>query len=156
VRGDEAVDLAKQYRPIGILLDIQLPVKSGWEVMDELKNTPETRHIPVHIMSSHELKTESLLKGAVDFVAKPVAFDKMSEIFKKIEYVLTHHPKKVLIIEENAKHAKALAYFLETFDVSLEIKSGVSDAIQSLRDKNTDCVILDMEVPDQNAYNTLE
>ena len=156
VRGDEAVALAKQFRPIGILLDIQLPIKSGWEVMDELKNAPETRHIPVHIMSSHEVKSESLLKGAVDFVSKPMAFDKMSEIFKKIEYVLTHHPKKVLIIEENAKHAKALAYFLETFDVSLDIKSDVSDAIQSLRDKNTDCVILDMEVPDQNAYNTLE
>ena len=65
VRGDEAVELAKQFLPIGILLDIQLPVKSGWEVMDELKNTPETRHIPVHIMSSHEVKNESLLKGAV-------------------------------------------------------------------------------------------
>lgn len=156
VRGDEGISLAKQFIPSGILLDIQLPIKSGWEVMEELKNNAETRHIPVHIMSSHEAKTESLMKGAVDFINKPVAFDQMQDIFNKIEYVLTHHPKKVLIVEENARHAKALAYFLETFDVNLETKNDVDDAIVSLRDRNTDCVILDMGVPDQKAYDTLD
>jgi signal transduction histidine kinase/DNA-binding response OmpR family regulator/CHASE3 domain sensor protein len=156
VRGDEGITLAKQFSPLGILLDIQLPVKSGWEVMEELKSTPETRHIPVHIMSSHEVKSESLLEGAVDFINKPFAFDQMQEIFKKIEYVLTHHPKKVLIVEENARHAKALAYFLETFEVNLEIRNEVSDAIASLKDKNVDCVILDMGIPNQKSYDTLD
>ncbi|WP_276370446.1 response regulator [Chryseolinea sp. H1M3-3] len=156
VRGDEGIMLAQQFLPLGILLDIQLPVKSGWEVMEELKQNQETRHIPVHIMSSHEVKKESLVKGAVDFISKPMAFDQMSEIFKKIEYVLTHHPKKVLIVEENAKHAKALAYFLESFDVNLDIKSRVDDAIESLKGNKSDCVILDMEIPDQHSYTILE
>ena len=156
VRGDEAVDLARQYRPLGILLDIQLPVKSGWDVMEELKSDPATRHIPVHIMSSHQVKTESLLKGAVDFINKPFAFEQMQDIFQKIEYVLTHHPKKVLIVEENAKHAKALAYFLETFELNLEISKDVNAAIDSLHDEKVDCVILDMGIPDQKAYDTLE
>ena len=156
VRGDEGIDLAKQFSPLGILLDIQLPVKSGWEVMEELKGTPETRHIPVHIMSSHQVKSESLLQGAVDFINKPFAFDQMQEVFKKIEYVLAHHPKKVLIVEENARHAKALAYFLETFEVNLEIKNDVTDAISSLKDKNVDCVILDMGIPDKKSYDTLD
>jgi signal transduction histidine kinase/DNA-binding response OmpR family regulator/CHASE3 domain sensor protein len=156
VRGDEAIELAKQYVPVGILLDIQLPVRSGWEVMEDLKSMPETRHIPVHIMSSHEVKSESLTKGAVDFIEKPVAFEHMQQIFKKIEYVLQHHPKKVLIVEENARHAKALAYFLETFDVNLEIQSEVSTAIESLQTDKVDCVILDMGIPDRQAYDTLE
>ncbi len=156
VRGDEGIELARQFLPIGILLDIQLPIKSGWEVMADLKNNPETRHIPVHMMSSYELKGESLLQGAVDFINKPVAFDQMQDIFKKIEYVLTHQPKKVLIVEENAKHAKALAYFLETFEVNLEIANEVGAAIDSLRNKDVDCVILDMGIPDQKAYDTLE
>jgi signal transduction histidine kinase/DNA-binding response OmpR family regulator/CHASE3 domain sensor protein len=156
VRGDEGLSLAKELLPVGILLDIQLPIKSGWEVMSELKEDTRTRHIPVHIMSSHEVKRESLMKGAVDFINKPVAFEKMGDVFQKIEYVLTHHPKKVLIVEENPKHAKALAYFLETFDLNLEIKNDVHDAVQSLRDQRTDCVILDMGIPDQKAYETLE
>jgi len=156
VRGDEGIELARKFNPVGILLDIQLPVKSGWEVMDDLKADPGTRQIPIHIMSSFGVKNESLLKGAVDFINKPFAFDKMSDIFKKIEYVLTHHPKKVLIVEENPRHAKALASFLETFDVSLEINNGVTEAIESLKNKNVDCVILDMGVPDQKAYDTLD
>jgi len=156
VRGDEGVELAQKYHPNGILLDIQLPVKSGWQVMDDLKSNAQTRSIPVHIMSSHEVKNKSLLSGAVDFINKPVAFEKMSSIFQKIEDVLSRHPKKVLIVEENAKHAQALAYFLEGFNVSAEIKNSIGDGIKALNEKDVDCVILDMGIPAQGSYDTLE
>lgn len=156
VRGDEGIVLAKKFSPLGILLDIQLPVKSGWQVMEELKSDNQTRHIPVHIMSSYEVRHESLRKGAVDFINKPIAFERMQDIFKKIEYVLTQHPKKVLIVEENPQHAKALAYFLETFDMSLEIRNRIDGAIDSLRKDSVDCVILDMGIPDQKSYDMLE
>ncbi|GAB3922997.1 response regulator [Larkinella terrae] len=156
VRGDEGLKLAGIYKPLGILLDIQLPIMSGWQVMDALKADSQTRHIPVHIMSSHKLKNESLLKGAVDFVDKPMAFEQMQEVFKKIEYVLNRTSKKVLIIEDNPKHAKALAYFLETFNIHSELKSNVSEGVNSLRKDEIDCVILDMGIPDSKAYETLE
>lgn len=156
VRGDEGIVLAQQYNPVGILLDIQLPVKDGWEVMEELKSNPHTRHIPVHVMSSLEAKKESLTKGAVDFINKPVAFEQMQEVFKKIEKVISRDHKKVLIVEENPKHAKALAYFLETFNVSTQISGSVHDGVSSLKTQEVDCVILDMGIPDQHAYETLE
>ncbi len=156
VRGDEGVDLAKQYHPHGILLDIQLPVKSGWQVMDELKADPETKPIPVHMMSSHEAKNKSLSAGAVDFISKPVAFEKMTLVFQKIEDALSRQPKKVLIVEENPMHAKALAYFLESFNVAAEIKNTVNDGIRALSGNNVDCVILDMGIPAQGSYDTLE
>jgi signal transduction histidine kinase/DNA-binding response OmpR family regulator/CHASE3 domain sensor protein len=156
VRGDEGLELAHHFLPIGVLLDIQLPVISGWEVMDELKNNPKTRHIPVHIMSSYEVKSESLVKGAVDFINKPMAFEQMQTIFEKIEQVLTRNPKKVLIVEENTKHARALAYFLETYNINLEVKHGVDEAVGSLKQDSIDCVILDMGIPDQKSYDTLE
>jgi len=156
VRGDEGIELAKQYKPIGILLDIQLPVKDGWEVMEELKSDPSTRHIPVHMMSSLEAKKESRMKGAVDFINKPMAFEQMQEVFKKIEHVLAKESKKVLIVEENPKHAKALAYFLETFNVSTEISNTVDKGLNALNKNEVDCVILDMGIPDQHAYETLE
>jgi len=156
VRGDEGVELAQNLQPTGILLDIQLPVKDGWEVMEDLKSDPATRHIPVHIMSSFEVKNKSISKGAIDFINKPIAFDQLQEIFQKIEHVLNKNPRKVLIVEENPKHAKALAYFLETFNVSAEIKTNVNDSVNALKEKEVNCVILDMGVPDQKAYETLE
>jgi signal transduction histidine kinase/CheY-like chemotaxis protein/CHASE3 domain sensor protein len=156
VRGDEGLQLATTFKPQGILLDLQLPVMSGWEVMDALKANPQTRPIPVHMMSSHKVKNESMLKGAIDFVDKPMAFEQMHEVFKKIEYVLNRDAKKVLIIEDNPKHAKALAYFLETFNINSELKSNISDGIVALKNKEVDCVILDMGIPDNKAYETLE
>lgn len=156
VRGDYALNLAIIYKPVGVLLDIQLPIKSGWEVMEELKNNTQTKHIPVHIMSSHKLKQESLLKGAVNFLDKPIAFEQMPEIFKRIEHIINRESKKVLIIEDNSKHAKALAYFLETYNINSEIKSEVSEGLEVLKKSDVDCVILDMGVPDKHAYEILE
>jgi len=156
VRGDHALPAAKKYHPQAVLLDIQLPIMDGWAVMDELKGDKETRHIPVHIMSSLEVKKESLLKGAIDFINKPVALEQMTSVFQKIESALSRSPKKVLIVEENPKHASALAYFLSSFNISLEVKNNVADSIDALGTAEVDCVILDMGVPDEMGYNTLE
>jgi signal transduction histidine kinase/DNA-binding response OmpR family regulator/CHASE3 domain sensor protein/HAMP domain-containing protein len=156
VRGDVGIELANQYRPLAILLDIQLPVKDGWQVMEELKSNPATRPIPVHIMSSLSVKRESLLKGAVDFIDKPVALEHMRQIFEKLEDALSRHPKKVLIVEENEQHAKALSYFLSNSNIQTTVVSNVAESIDALHKKEVDCVILDMGIPDKNAYETLE
>ena len=59
-------------------------------------------------------------------------------------------------MEENPKHASALSYFLSSFNISLEVKNNVEDSITALRTADVDCVILDMGVPDEMGYNTLE
>ncbi len=156
VRGDVGIELANYYKPLAILLDIQLPVKDGWQVMEELKSNPATRPIPVHIMSSLEVKKESLLKGAVDFINKPVALEHMKQIFQKLEQALSRHPKKVLIVEENQQHARALSYFLSNYNIQTEVVNNVSQSVEALQKKEVECVILDMGIPDKNAYLTLE
>jgi signal transduction histidine kinase/DNA-binding response OmpR family regulator/CHASE3 domain sensor protein len=156
VRGDQALNLAMVYRPVGILLDIQLPIKSGWEVIEELKGNSQTKHIPVHMMSSHKMKQESLLKGAVNFLDKPVAFEQMPEIFRRIEHIVNRESQKVLIVEDNPQHAKALAYFLETYNINSEIRSHVDDGVDALQKSEVDCVILDMGIPAKQAYEILE
>ena len=156
VRGDHAFNLAVAYRPVGILLDIELPVKNGWEVMEELKASRQTRHIPVHIMSSHKVRQESLLKGAVNFLDKPAAYEQIPEVFRRIEQIVNKESKKVLIIEDNPKHARALSTFLESNNINSAISSEVSDGVQALRNDDVDCVILDMGIPDKQAYEILE
>ncbi|WP_412466831.1 response regulator [Pedobacter sp. KLB.chiD] len=156
VRGDVGIEMAKTFKPLAILLDIQLPVKDGWQVMEELKSDPATRPIPVHIMSSLQVKKESLLKGAVDFINKPFAFEHMQEIFSKLEHALSRHPKKVLIVEENEQHAKALSYFLSNFNIQTEIVNQVNESVSALHRPEVNCVILDMGIPDKHAYETLE
>jgi signal transduction histidine kinase/DNA-binding response OmpR family regulator/CHASE3 domain sensor protein len=156
VRGDEGLELAKRIKPSGILLDVQLPIKSGWEVIEELKEDISTSKIPVHMMSVYEVKKESISKGAIDFINKPVAFEKMQDVFKRIEYVLNKEPGKVLIVEDNGVHAKALAFFLQNFKVRVEVRHSVNEVIGTIGNKEVDCVILDTGIPDNLNYNTLE
>ncbi|MDO6435363.1 response regulator [Flavitalea sp. BT771] len=156
VRGDTVVSLAKTYNPMGILLDIQLPVRNGWEVMDDLKKDPKTRHIPVHIISSFEVKNESLIKGAIDFISKPMAFEKMDAVFERIEYVLNRSSRKVLIIEDNTRHAEALSYFLGTHDVRSEIAHTIAESITMLEKEAVHCVILSREAADEADRESLD
>ena len=156
VRGDEAFRMAQAFRPTGILLDIELPVKSGWEVMEELKSDAMTRHIPVHIMSSHKARQESLLKGAVNFLDKPVAFEQIPEVFKRIEQIVNRESQKVLIVEDNSKHAQALSFFLGNNNIQSEISSDIAQSIETLQKEDVDCVILDMGIPDKQAYEILD
>jgi signal transduction histidine kinase/DNA-binding response OmpR family regulator/CHASE3 domain sensor protein len=155
VSGDAAVRMARRFLPMGILLDIQLPVKNGWEVMDELKKDPHTRLIPVHIMSSFEVKSESLRKGAIDFLSKPGAFENMDNVFERIEYYLNRSARKVLIVEDNSRHAEALAYFLGTHHVRMEIAGTIADSIGLLKKEEVHGVILSRETG-QEELDTLE
>ncbi len=156
VRGDRGLAAALEYRPQAILLDVQLPVKDGWQVMDDLKSNQETKHIPVHMMSALHVKNESLMKGAIDFISKPVALDQMTDVFRKIEEALKKGPQKVLIVEENAKHASALSYFLSNFNISLSVENNVEDSVKALTANHVDCVILDIGASRGNEYEIIE
>ncbi|WP_431217569.1 response regulator [Puia sp. P3] len=142
VSGDAGIQMARRYRPMGILLDIQLPVKNGWEVMDELKRNPQTRGIPVHIMSSYEVRNESLMKGAVDFMSKQALFGNMEEAFGKIDYWLNRNARKVLIVEDNIRHAQALAWFLSSHHLNMEIAATIQESIGMLGKESVHGVIL--------------
>ena len=156
VKGDEVLPNAARYMPTGILLDIQLPIKDGLSVMDELKKNPKTRPIPVHIMSSFEVKKESINRGAIDFVTKPVLQEQMAAILEKIEQTVRNDKKKVLIVEDNTHHAKALAYFLASHQVNAEISEDIHRSAKALQKKEVNCVILDMGLPGVKAYEALD
>jgi len=81
---------------------------------------------------------------------------KMTQVLQRIESVLTKEPKKVLIIEENRIHARALFYFLENFNIGSEIRSGVEESIKALKHKDANCIILDISEENLQLYDSLE
>ena len=72
MRGADAIDLAKQFQPTAISLDVFLPDMLGWTVLSQLKLNPLTRHIPVQIITLDEDRQHGLARGAFSFVTKPV------------------------------------------------------------------------------------
>ncbi|MBC7770342.1 MAG: PleD family two-component system response regulator [Phycisphaerales bacterium] len=75
-RGEEAVQLAKREKPDLILLDVMMPGGiDGYEACRRLKAQPETRHIPVIILTTLDDRTEKLRglqAGAEEFLTKPI------------------------------------------------------------------------------------
>lgn len=78
--GEEGIELAREFLPKGIILDIKLPGIDGWEVLERLKNSARTRHIPVHMISSYEETIEAYNKGVFGYLTKPVTKDKLESI----------------------------------------------------------------------------
>ena len=73
MRGADALELAKQYQPSAVSLDVFLPDMLGWTVLSQLKQNPLTRHIPVQIITMDEDRQHGLARGAFSFVTKPTS-----------------------------------------------------------------------------------
>ena len=72
--GGEALELARTETPDLILLDVMMPVMTGYEVLNKLKADPATEHIPVIMLSAKSQRTEvdeGLAGGAREYICKP-------------------------------------------------------------------------------------
>ena len=79
--GRTGVDLAHQYQPDAITLDLDMPGVDGFAVLERLKRHPDTRHIPVHIISGVERRHEGLQAGAIAYLEKPVSAEALDDAF---------------------------------------------------------------------------
>src|SRR6185295_3064770 len=91
--GEAGLKAAREIRPDAITLDIDMPGMDGLQVLDRLKRDPETRHVPVHIISGVEEKREGLKAGAIAFLAKPVSKEGLDEAFGRISSFIDRVPK---------------------------------------------------------------
>jgi CheY-like chemotaxis protein len=78
VNGQEALDLVRSLKPQVVLLDIQMPVMNGLDVLKEIKSDPKLKDIAVIMVSAYtsaEDIEQSMNLGASGFIKKPVIMD---------------------------------------------------------------------------------
>ena len=85
--GADAVEMAKRLHPNVITLDLVLPVKDGWQVLNELKRHPLCKHIPVIIVSIIDEKNLGFSLGAVEYFVKPVNRDELVQALDRVHLV---------------------------------------------------------------------
>ena len=82
--GAEAVRAARDIHPDVITMDVLLPGKNGWQVLEELKQSPATASIPVIIVSVVEERKKGLSIGAADYLVKPVSKENLLEAIRRV------------------------------------------------------------------------
>ncbi len=154
--GADALDLAKQYQPTAISLDIFLPDMLGWSVLSQLKQNPLTRHIPVQIITLDEDRQHGLARGAFSFVSKPTTVQGVDAALERIRDYAARARKRLLIVEDNAAEQMSIAALLDSDDIEIETVGSGGDALEALRGDTFDCVVLDLRLPDMTGFEVLE
>lgn len=155
VSGEEGIELARKYAVGGIVLDIRLPGMNGWQVLEEFKQDPELRHIPVHIMSAVEATLDAQKKGAVGFLAKPASRENLDDALERLEGFMSKKVKDLLVVEDNQDMRKGVLSLLSDANIRIQEADTGAKALAAMRRCRFDCVILDLGLPDMTGFDLL-
>jgi HAMP domain-containing protein/CheY-like chemotaxis protein/signal transduction histidine kinase len=155
-RGAEALELAKQFQPTAVSLDVFLPDMLGWTVLSQLKHNPLTRHIPVQIITLDEDRQHALARGAFSFVNKPTTTEGVSAALSQIKEYSRPRRKRLLIVEDNAAEQMSIRELLDHDDIEIVTSDTGRDALSTLRERPCDCVVLDLRLPDMSGFEVLD
>ncbi|HUP85663.1 MAG TPA: HAMP domain-containing protein [Acidimicrobiales bacterium] len=157
-RGDSALAVAREYRPDAIVLDTQLPGVDGLAVLEELKRLNETRHIPVHIISSTGQRQSALSSGAIAYLEKPVSPTDIGDALARLVRFLDAPVRRLLVVEDDERERTSIVELIGGGDADLVIVGvGSSDeAIAALEASPFDCMVLDLKLPKTSGFSLLE
>ncbi|WP_292050799.1 MULTISPECIES: response regulator [unclassified Brevundimonas] len=153
---EEAVRLARRYRPSAVVLDVGLPDQSGLTVLDALKRDDETRHIPIHVISGGDHSQTAMSLGAIGYLVKPAKREELVEVLKTLEEKLTRSVRRVLIVEDDPVQRDAVSHLLASGDVETVGVGTAAECLEQLRSQTFDCMVLDLTLPDASGFSLLE
>jgi CheY-like chemotaxis protein len=155
-QGAHVRSLAHQFHPLAIMLDIFLPDMLGWTVLNHLKQDPTTRHIPVQIISVEEERLQGLGHGAFSYLIKPATTDELKKAFDRVMQYARSRRRHLLIVEDNEIERQSIIELLSHEDVEIAAASTGAEALEALRQKRFDCLILDLRLPDISGFDLME
>ncbi|KRG50942.1 response regulator [Stenotrophomonas beteli] len=153
---EEALVLAADLRPNGILLDIGLPDVSGLSVLERLKRNPETRHIPVHVVSAVDRSQVARELGAIGFAIKPTTRERLVAAIEQLEQTSQRDVRRLLIVEDDNELRQNLELLLGREQLQIVAVGTLAGALEQLSSVTFDCMVMDLSLPDGSGYDLLE
>jgi len=154
--GEQAVQMARELKPYAITLDIILPKKDGWEVLEELKSFSETRNIPVIVVSITEDRQLGFSMGAVEWFVKPIERNGIVEALNNICAVYGKRDLTVLVVDDEPKTVELLTDRLESNDYKVLQAYGGRQGIDLAIEKLPDVIILDLMMPQVTGFEVVQ
>ncbi|MEK1943490.1 MAG: response regulator [Pseudomonas sp.] len=151
----EAFRLLADNQPDAILLDMRLPDEPGLSILQRLKESASTRHIPVHVISTDDRTELALHLGAIGYAQKPTTRESLVEVFSRLEARLTQKVQRLLVVEGDARQRDSIAQLVEGLDIEVTAVSHGRQALDLLRRTPFDCMVIDLELPDMHGNELL-
>jgi CheY-like chemotaxis protein len=153
--GAEALSLAHKYPLAAVTLDVFLPDMLGWTVLNQLKHDPATRHIPVQVLTVEEERQYGLERGAFSFLTKPNSTEGLTDVFERIQSFIEPRVRELLVIEDDEAEQVSVEALIGGDDIRIARAASGREALDLLREKKFDCVILDLKLPDISGFELL-
>ncbi|HEY8190207.1 MAG TPA: response regulator, partial [Micavibrio sp.] len=153
---EEALQIASQFMPSAVILDVGLPDNSGLSVLDQLKQNSRTRHIPVHVISAGDYSQTAFSLGASGYMLKPVKREELISALKQLESRFIQRMRRVLVVEDDPVQRDSVKKLLGSHDVETIGAGTAADCLNRLKNETFDCMVLDLSLPDATGYSLLE
>ena len=156
LRGDTGLALAREYKPDAITLDIQMAEVDGWHVLDQLKHDPQTRHIPVHLISVVDDQRRGLELGAFANLQKPVSKEELNHALARVRELIDRPTRTVLVVEDSPDHRNQIIETIHEEDLSIVAVNTGEEALAAIRQQSFDAIVLDLDLPDMSGFELIE
>ncbi|MFA6286327.1 MAG: PAS domain S-box protein [Opitutaceae bacterium] len=156
--GDKAIERVLSERPDVILLDIQLPGDSGWVVLARLKEHPETRGIPVAVVSVVDEPGKSRGLGAAAHFTKPITRAQLAGFFQRDEVAVIPTTAQdvapfpaagpaILLAEDNETNVQTIGGYLEDKGYVMHYAANGAVAVKLARELRPALILMDIQMP---------
>ena len=155
-RGMEALELAREFHPTAVSLDVFLPDMLGWTVLNHFKQDPAMRHVPIQMLTMDEDRQHGLASGAFAYVNKPATPDELETAFARIKEYTSARRKRLLVVEDDPREQLSIEELLGYNDIDVQIAATGEQALDAVTQESFDCVVLDLRLPDMSGFDVLE
>ncbi len=151
--GEEGLEMARRLKPAAVTLDVMMPGVDGWAVLAELKSDPQTRDIPVIMLTMMDGKAMGYTLGASEVLTKPINRERLVEVLHKYRQEETIAP--VLVVEDDANARHLLRQMLERDGWGVCEASNGREALERLQRSVPRLILLDLMMPEMDGFEFL-
>jgi len=124
-------------------------------VLSQLKHDADTRHIPVQVLTVEEERQYGLERGAFSFMTKPSSTQGLNDVFERIQNFIEPRMRELLVVEDDEAEQVSIEALIGGDDIRISRAVSGKEALELLRRKKFDCVILDLKLPDISGFDLL-
>jgi CheY-like chemotaxis protein len=152
--GEAGLELASQFSPDAIVLDVLLPGIDGWEVLRRLKANPACAQIPVIIATVVDEREAAESLGAVDYFVKPIERQQLVRSVTRCAGAPHETPgrSKILVIDDDLSTLRIVDTVLKQQGFHVVTAASGAEGLRIARSQHFDLVICDLLMPDMDGF----